>query len=162
MLLQAKKKIALRHVNQQFADRKVQKGYLAIWSGVPPKQEGTLVHYLLKDQKNKRAEAFTKPRKGAILGKLEYRVVKSNGDSSQLEIRPLSGKFHQIRVQLASIGCPLLGDEKYGGPIGNQPNEIALHARELSFVDPLSEQKETIIADLPANNKLWEAWKDNG
>jgi 23S rRNA pseudouridine1911/1915/1917 synthase len=161
VLLLAKKKSALRHLNQQFAERKVQKVYWAICSGVPPKQEGTLVHYLLKDQKNKRAEAFTEPRKGAILGKLEYRVVKNNGDWSQLEIRPLSGKFHQIRVQLASIGCPLLGDEKYGGPIGDQPNEIALHARELSFVDPLSEQKETIIADLPINNKLWEAWRGN-
>lgn len=162
VLLLAKKKSALRHLNQQFAERKVQKVYWAICSGLPPKQEGTLVHYLLKDQKNKRAEAFTEPRKGAILGKLEYRVISNNRDCSQLEIRPLSGKFHQIRVQLASIGCPLLGDEKYGGPIGSQPNEIALHARELSFIDPLSEQKEIIVADLPANNKLWEAWRENG
>jgi len=158
VLLLAKKKSALRHLNQQFADRKVQKVYWAMCLGVPPEKEGTLIHYLQKDQKNKCAVAFSEARSGAVLAELRYRVVQSNGTMSQLEIRPLSGKFHQIRVQLASIGCPLLGDEKYGGPTIQQPNEIALHARQLVFVDPVSEEVATVVAELPVHNPLWQAW----
>ncbi len=158
VLLLAKKKSALRHLNQQFADRKVQKTYWAMCLGVPPQKEGTLVHYLQKDQKNKCAVAFSEARPQAVLAELKYRVIQVNGNVSQLEIRPLSGKFHQIRVQLASIGCPLLGDEKYGGPVNQQPNEIALHARQLVFVDPLSQQEETVLAGLPENSQLWQTW----
>lgn len=158
VLLLAKKKSALRHLNQQFANRKVQKVYWAMCLGIPPEKEGTLIHYLQKDQKNKCAVAFSEARPGAVLAELEYRLLHVNGNVSQLEIRPLSGKFHQIRVQLASIGCPLLGDEKYGGPTNQQSNEIALHARQLVFVDPVSEQVEIVLADLPDNNNLWEIW----
>jgi 23S rRNA pseudouridine1911/1915/1917 synthase len=158
VLILGKKKSALRHLNQQFADRKVQKVYWAMCLGVPPEKEGTLIHYLQKDQKNKCAVAFSEARPGAILAELQYRLIHVDGKVSQLEIRPLSGKFHQIRVQLASIGCPLLGDEKYGGPASTSPNEIALHARQLTFTDPLTEQKETVLAGLPTNNQLWQTW----
>lgn len=158
VLILAKKKSALRHLNQQFADRKVQKVYWAMCLGEPPEKEGTLIHYLQKDQKNKCAVAFTEPRSGAVMAELQYRVVQTNANISCIEIRPLSGKFHQIRVQLASMGCPLLGDEKYGGPTGQQPNEIALHARQLTFIDPLTEQEEIVVAELPVGNPLWQSW----
>ena len=158
VLLMAKKKSALRHLNQQFADRKVQKVYWAMCLGIPPDKEGTLIHYLQKDQKNKRGEAFSEARPGAVLAELKYSVIQVRGKVSLLEIHPLSGKFHQIRIQLASIGCPLIGDEKYGGPAGPQPDEIALHARQLLFVDPLSGQETTILAELPTSSRLWQEW----
>lgn len=158
VLILGKKKSALRHLNQQFADRKVQKVYWAMCWGVPPEKEGTLIHYLQKDQKNKCAVAFSAARPGAVLAELKYRLIQVKGKLSQLEIRPISGKFHQIRVQLASIGCPLLGDVKYGGPASTSPNEIALHARQLVFIDPLTAQEETVLAELPANNQLWQTW----
>ena len=86
--------------------------------------------------------------------RLSYRVLSSNGDQYLVEVHPHSGKFHQIRAQLAAIGCPILGDEKYGGEAIAEERVIALHARSLTIWDPLGEERIRLEAPLPAN-ELW-------
>lgn len=157
-LLLAKKISTLRELNQQFADRQVQKVYWAICSGTLSEPAGTLENYLVKDQKNKRALAFATPRSGAVFAQLSYRVFKSQAGLSFLEVRPLTGKFHQIRIQLANAGCPILGDEKYGGRAVDVPNTIALHARKLSFTDPATKEPQEVTAELLPEQVLWKEW----
>lgn len=158
-LLFAKKKSTLKALNHQFATRTVRKVYWAICEGVPDQTTGVLEHYLLKDQKNKRAIAFKEERKGTTKAQLSYRLLGSaaSGRLSCLEIRPISGRFHQIRVQLAAMGWPIVGDEKYGSQEPDQPNTIALHARQLSFTDPTSEENCTGISALP-DRPIWQQW----
>lgn len=149
VLLVAKKKSSLKKLNEQFRDRKVHKLYHAVVEGAVADPQGTLTHHLVKDQKNKRAWAFPKPQKGSIEASLDYKVLQIQESTSYLEIRPLSGKFHQIRVQLAASGHPIVGDEKYGSTRPYLPNAIQLHASCLGFFDPVSAEPIHVEAPLP-------------
>ena len=139
VLLIAKKKSVLRELNRQFEQRSVEKIYLAVVERVPDETFGTLEHWIGKDQKEKRAIVKPAPTAGAFACKLEYELRKTlpNG-RALLEVRPHTGKFHQIRVQLAAVGCPIVGDEKYGATSSFKPDAIALHAWKLGFTDPVS------------------------
>lgn len=135
-LIVAKKKSALKELNQQFRDRRVQKFYLAKVAEPPAVAQQQLIHWIEKDQLNKRAIAHDKPRKKAVKSILQYQLIQRNPHAFLLSVKPITGKFHQIRVQLASIGCPIIGDEKYGSKISFQKDAIALHAHKLVFSDP--------------------------
>jgi 23S rRNA pseudouridine1911/1915/1917 synthase len=154
----AKKKGILRLLNESFRLKQIQKVYYAIVDQKPPEQEGTLRHFLFKDQKNKRAEIFTTAENGTNPCALHYKVLHNSDQYYLLEIIPESGKFHQIRAQLSFVGCPIVGDEKYGSKTEYQPLSICLHARELGFNNPTNNnKKENYKANLPTSTP-WSAF----
>jgi 23S rRNA pseudouridine1911/1915/1917 synthase len=148
VLLLAKKKAALKHLNEQFARREVQKTYLALVENALPAPSGTLVHWLRKDLPHKKALVFNQSVKDAVECRLDYQFKERVGEYSLLEIQLHTGKFHQIRAQLAAIGCPILGDEKYGATTPYPHNTIALHAWQLTFRNPLNQKTLTVRSTL--------------
>jgi 23S rRNA pseudouridine1911/1915/1917 synthase len=150
VLIVAKRKSALRRLNQQFAERMVEKTYLAVVSNRPEKKQGSLVHFLEKDQLNKRAIIHEKQTESSRRVELTYEWMDSESEFHLLEIKPQTGKFHQIRAQLAYVGCPIVGDEKYGSTIDYATDGIMLHAHQLQFHYPnISSGKIAITAELP-------------
>lgn len=145
---------ALERMNALFRNKETQKLYWAIVKNKPAMIEGTLKHWLIKDEKKNRTTAFKKETPGAQYAELDYRVMSSEGSHYLLEVRPLTGRPHQIRVQLASMGCPIKGDLKYGDSESNEDGSIYLHARQLTFQHPV--QKITINVQAPPPNMgLW-------
>lgn len=146
VLLLAKKKSVLKALNEQFSLRKVQKTYLALVENLPSKSKTMLIHWLEKDLQNKRAIIHNSPSKKAIKCQLSYRLLQQNAMGYLLEVQPLTGKFHQIRAQLAAIGCPIVGDEKYGAAFNAKfgKESIALHAHRLKFRNTISGKWENI------------------
>lgn len=156
----AKKKSALRHLNEQFAQRKVRKTYLAVVANAPENSTGVLKNWLVKDQKNKKALIFDTAQKGGQEVQLEYRILAKEDQQTLLEVQPLTGKFHQIRAQLAAIDCPILGDEKYGSAFHPNRKNIALHAWKLEVFDPQNNQKKFLTA-LPPEDLFWNPFSKN-
>lgn len=153
VLLFAKRKSTLRKINEQFRERKIQKTYLAIVEKMPPKPKDKLVNFLWKDREHKKGMVSETKIKGSVECTLSYELLGQNEHGYLLKVTPITGKFHQIRVQLAHIGCPILGDEKYGVTKPHSPNSVALHAWQLSLTDPSTEKPITIIAPLQEN--IW-------
>lgn len=145
-LIVAKKKLALKLLNEQFREGQVRKEYLALVEGQPALPEQELIHWLEKDQKQKRSIAYNKAVKKAFRSTLQYKLIRTYGPTSLLHVRPITGKFHQIRVQLSTIGHPIVGDVKYGAIKPYQPEGIALHAQRIHFVDPQSHRAITVEA----------------
>lgn len=131
----AKKKSILKKLNTLFQEKQVQKTYWAITQRLPESSSGTLEHFLFKDQKNKKAVIFPGKKKDAKPCKLDYQLLIESNGLFLLEVKPLTGRFHQIRAQLAFVGCPIIGDEKYGSTRELKRLSIGLHARKLSFPD---------------------------
>ncbi|WP_353480768.1 RNA pseudouridine synthase [Haliscomenobacter sp.] len=156
ILLMAKKKSALRKLNVQFAQREVKKTYLAIVEGIPTKPEALLAQWLYKDQKEKKAIIFNEPGENRDACNLQYRVVRQDKEKALLEVELLTGKFHQIRAQLAAQGTPIIGDEKYGATkIQYAEMGIALHAYSLEFADLIDQTPIKLTAPLP-EHLVWE------
>ena len=149
----AKNKNSLKKLNAQWSNRKIKKTYLAIVDQLPPNQRGTLRHYLVKNQKEKRADIHKTEVKKSLECTLSYEVLKSTAHSHLLQIELQTGRFHQIRAQLAYIGCPIVGDAKYGSKKTYLPLAICLHARALQFK---TEQGESLDfeAEIP-NTRYW-------
>jgi len=154
VLVVAKKKAALKNLNTQFQNRKVQKTYFALVEKAPPSPSGHLRHFLFKDLKNKKALLFETPKKSTSACALFYQIMDSKSDLFLLKIRPETGRFHQIRAQLAAIGCPILGDKKYGAQRDYFEQSVALHAGELIFSDPADNKRISAKAPFPTN-KFW-------
>lgn len=155
ILLLAKKKSALRKLNEQFSQRQVKKTYLAVVEGVPTKPEALLSQWLFKDQKEKKAIIFDEAGEQRDPCQLHYRVLEKDGEKALLEVELLTGKFHQIRAQLASMGTPIIGDDKYGASHFVYADKgIALHAYNLSFQDPIDAAPVLLRAKTPAN-PIW-------
>ena len=138
LLIFAKKKSTLKQLNQWFADRKIQKTYLAIASTPPSPSQGTLEHYLFTDKAAKKSLVYGHPKGGTKPARLHYRTLEVNEYGTLLEIKPRTGRFHQIRAQLSHIGCPIIGDEKYGGS-KLYPNTIALHAWKIKLPEAIQD-----------------------
>jgi len=151
----AKNKSSLKKLNDQISKRKVKKTYLAIVENKMPYEEGTLRHQLVKNQKAKRADIYEKAQKGSVECTLSYKVLKSTAHSHLVQIELQTGRFHQIRAQLAHIGCPIIGDEKYGAEKKHLPLAICLHAWKLSFRDPNSNEEVDFLAEVP-NTRYWK------
>ena len=147
ILLIAKKRSALRHLNEQFRNRTIQKTYLAIVNSKPESAESLLTHWLIKDQKNKKALISDQSVQKAARVELTYHLLKAIEAGYLLKIIPKTGKFHQIRAQLSAIGCPIIGDEKYGSSIPYRHQAIALHAYSLQFVDPKTKEPNFLKAE---------------
>lgn len=145
---------ALSRINELVKQRAIQKTYWAIVKNKPPEKEGKLVHYLMRNTiKNKSFVSKTPgpDRKEAVLS---YKLLASGERYHLLEVDLHTGRHHQIRAQLAAIGCPVKGDLKYGFPRSNPDASISLHARKISFVHPVKKEKLDITAEPPADT-LW-------
>ena len=147
---------ALSRMNEQFREKQVQKTYWADVENCPPTKEGTLENYLQKNQKqNKSYVTKNKEGKHAIL---DYKLLRKLDNFFHLEIKPKTGRHHQIRVQLATIGCIIKGDLKYGAKRSNKDASIHLLAQKLEFVHPVTKEDIRIIAPAPKES-VWDACK---
>ena len=154
IVLYAKTSKALSRMNEQFRNKKVKKIYWAVVDKPTPNNSGTLENYLQKNQKQNKSYV-TKGENGkhAIL---DYNLLKKLDTFYHLEIKPKTGRHHQIRVQLANIGCIIKGDLKYGAKRSNKNASIHLLAQKLEFTHPVKKESITIIAPAPKDS-VWEA-----
>lgn len=155
LILMAKNKKALAHLNQQFKERQVDKAYLAVVQNRPEADEGTLDHYVQHDKRKNQSRVVTSGTKNAKSAQLSYRYLASSDAYHLLEVRLFTGRHHQIRVQLAAIDCPIKGDVKYGARRKNPDRSIHLHAWKLGFKHPVSGQKERLTAPVPTDDPVW-------
>ncbi len=154
IVLYARTSKALTRMNKQFREKQVQKTYWAVVDNTPPNNSGTLDNYLQKNQKqNKSYVAKDKVGKHAVL---DYILLKKLDNFYHLEIKPKTGRHHQIRVQLAHIGCIIKGDLKYGAKRSNKDASIHLLAQKLEFIHPVKKEPVTIVAPAPKDS-VWEA-----
>lgn len=155
MILFAKTSKGLDRMNRLFHDRKVVKTYLAVVRNRPPQTADILKNWLLRDRKKMVTKAYDREVKGSNFAQLDYEVLGTLDGYYLLKISPLTGRTHQIRCQLAYMGCPIVGDNKYGYPRGSLRRTICLHSRSLEFIHPIKNEKTTLTAKLPADG-FWE------
>lgn len=156
IVLFSKTSKALPRLNKLFAEKKAKKTYWALVKNQPPKTNETLVNWLKKNPKNNKSAAFSKEIEGSKKAILHYNIIKKLDNFYLLEVDLETGRHHQIRTQLASIGCPIKGDLKYGFDRSNKDASISLHARTLRFIHPVKKEELIITAPLP-NDVLWNA-----
>jgi len=154
LVLMAKTSKALERMNLAFKKRAVQKGYLAVVRQKPHKIEGHLVHHLYRDERNNITKAYDAERKGTQLAELSYTLLREHNGFYLLQVNPITGRTHQIRAQLAAMGSPIVGDNKYGYPRGNKDRSICLHSASLEFVHPVSKESILLKAPLPSDEFL--------
>jgi len=159
VILLAKNAKALAALNEQFKTRKVEKVYLVAVRNRPPQESNTLTHYLKKMHKTNKSIAFSEPSAGTKKAILKYTYLGATDHYHCLQIKLITGRHHQIRAQLAAIGCPVKGDVKYGFRRSNPDRSIHLHAWKIRFQHPVSGQTETITAPLP-EDPVWDNFKD--
>lgn len=147
---------ALSRMNAIFEKREVSKKYWTLVREKPKEENGKLVHYLRKDEKKNRSFVVSKETPGAKRAVLNYSVINHSESYYLLEIELETGRHHQIRVQLAAMGCPVKGDLKYGFPRSNKDAGISLHARRISFQHPVSDEVIDVQAPLPEGDKVWK------
>ena len=156
VVLFAKTSKALSRLNEVFRLGKVKKTYWAITKNLPPEPEGELIHWIVRNEKQNKSVAHNTEKPDSKQAILHYRLISKSERYCLLEIDLKTGRHHQIRCQLAKIGCPVKGDLKYGAERSNPDGGISLHARKLSFIHPVSQQPIDIIAPVPVDN-LWKA-----
>lgn len=147
---------ALTRLNELFANRETQKTYWAIVKNKPEKEQDTLVHYLKRNEKNNTSKAHLKEVPESKKAILDYKIIETLDNYFALEINLHTGRHHQIRAQLAAIGCPIKGDLKYGFDRSNPDGGIHLHARKLFFIHPVSKEIIEIIAPTPKDS-IWNS-----
>ncbi|MBR6333649.1 MAG: RNA pseudouridine synthase [Bacteroidales bacterium] len=149
----AKTSKALARMNAMVKDRTLEKTYWAIVEQAPEEPEGTLVHYLRKNERTNTSEVSKVEREGWQRAELSYRLIASGDRYHLLEVDLHTGRHHQIRAQLSAIGCPIKGDLKYGARRSNEDGSISLHARRLRFEHPVRHEAIEVVA--PPFNQLF-------
>lgn len=155
----AKTSKALARLNNMFKDKEVKKTYWAIVADKPRNDEAVLEDYLVKNERQNKSYAHPKPVQGSKKAILDYRVIGKSDRYYLLEVHLHTGRHHQIRCQLANIGCPIRGDLKYGARRSNPDGGISLHARHIEFVHPVSHITVSVTAPVP-DEGVWKAFKD--
>ena len=155
----AKTSKALERMNALFQQGEVKKTYWAIVKNRPPQTEGELTHYLVRNEKQNKSYASDTEKPGSQKALLSYNVIAKSDNYYLLEIDLKTGRHHQIRCQLAKIGCPVKGDLKYGFDRSNPDGGISLHARRIYFVHPVSKEPVAITAPVP-DEKLWKHFEN--
>ena len=146
---------ALSRLNAMFRDGGIHKTYWAITSNRPKEDEGTLENFLKKNEKLNKSFIAKETDKEAKKAILNYKILSVSDRYYLWEINLLTGRHHQIRCQLANIGCPVKGDLKYGYPRSNPDGGLSLHARKVEFIHPVSKKEISVTAEVP-NDKLWK------
>jgi len=150
---------ALARMNSLISSREIKKTYWAIVKGVPSETHGHLIDYLWKNETQNKSYVVPETHKGALRAELEYKLLAKGKDYSLLEVNLMTGRHHQIRVQLSAIGLIIKGDLKYGSARSNPDGSIHLHARKVEFLHPVK-QTPMVIEALPPNERMWMIFKD--
>lgn len=159
VILFAKTSKALERMNAIFKNREVRKTYFAVVRNKPARLVGNLVHYLIKNPQKNVVAAYNKEVTGSQRSELDYQLIGELSGFYLLQVNPLTGRSHQIRVQLSTMDCPIVGDNKYGYPRGSRKGSICLHARQLEFIHPVQKEPIKIFAPLPVDG-FWERFED--
>ena len=146
---------ALTRLNAMLQSRELKKKYWAVVKNEPPAEQDSLVHFLQKNEKQNKSYVVDEGAKNSKRAELQYRLISRSKDYHLLEIELITGRHHQVRTQLAAMGCPIKGDLKYGFDRSNPDASIHLHARELSFNHPVGNEPIHIVAPVPEDN-LWK------
>ncbi|MCS6967883.1 MAG: RNA pseudouridine synthase [Cytophagales bacterium] len=158
VMVLAKTSKALARMNEIFRSRKINKVYLAIADASPQLPSGKLVHWLVKNVKTNVARVYGREVKHSSRAELEYKLIATLEDKSLIEVQPLTGRGHQIRAQLAAMGCPIRGDVKYGSKVRETPGSICLHAYRLEFEHPVQRKPIVFTAPPPYENAAWKTF----
>ena len=157
LVLFAKTSKALARLNEMFRNGEIQKTYWAIVKEKPEEAEAELVHYIVRNERQNKSFAYDTEKPNAKKAILYYKIIGQSDNYFLLEIDLKTGRHHQIRCQLAKIGCPIKGDLKYGFPRSNPDGGISLHSRKAKFIHPVSKQEIEIVAPVP-DDRLWKAF----
>lgn len=152
---------ALTRLNEMFKNQEIKKTYWAIVKNKPEEIAGRLEHFLVRNEKQNKSVAHLKMVPNAKKASLTYKLLCASDNYFLLEIQLETGRHHQIRCQLAAMGCPIKGDLKYGFARSNPNAGISLHARTVEFVHPVSKLPIHITAPTPADDKLWQSCEHN-
>jgi len=158
VLLYARTSKALERLNEMFRTRKVRKIYWAVVKERPPEDEATITHFVKKNERQNKSYTYETEVKGSKEASMSYKIRARSDRFYLLEIELHSGRHHQIRAQLAAIGCPVKGDLKYGFPRSNDDGSISLLARKLEFIHPVKKEEISITAHLP-DGDIWHLFK---
>ena len=160
VILFARTSKALERLNEIFREKQIKKTYLAIVRERPPEDEATITHFLKKNESQNKSYVYDTEVKGSKEASLTYRLKGRSEKFYLLEIELHSGRHHQIRAQLAKIGCPIKGDLKYGYSRSNEDGSISLFARKLEFIHPVRKEPVTITAHFPEGD-IWSVFMDS-
>jgi len=158
VVLFAKTSKALARMNEMFKNHEIKKSYWAIVKKATIERQATLTHYLVRNEKQNKSFAFDNEQKESQLAILHYTLKATSDRYVLLEVDLETGRHHQIRCQLAKIGCPIKGDLKYGFPRSNEDGGISLHARSISFIHPVTKEAISLTAPVP-EEKLWKMFE---
>ena len=162
VVLFARTSKALVRLNEMFKNHDaMHKTYWAIVQGAPKLSEARLENYLIRNEPQNKSYIAKPGAKDAKLAVLTYRTLTRGDHYSLLEVELLTGRHHQIRCQLAAIGCPIKGDLKYGAKRSNPDGSISLHARQITFVHPVRKEQLTITAPVPEGSLFAQLLSDN-
>lgn len=150
---------AAERLSDFFKTREVKKTYWAIVKNSPPKHDDIIHHFLFKNEKQNKSYASEVFKVGYLESALRYEIIDKSDTYYLIKVNPFSGRHHQIRVQLSTIGCPIKGDLKYGFDRSNKDASIGLHAREISFKHPVKDEIVTITAPVP-DDILWKFFEE--
>ena len=157
LVIFAKTSKALTRLNEMFRTSEVKKTYWAVVKNEPEEPEGELIHFLVRNEKQNKSYAYDKEVPNSKKAILHYRLIGRSENYYLLEVDLKTGRHHQIRCQLANMGCPIKGDLKYGSPRSNPDGSICLHARRVRFIHPVSKELIELEAPLPEGN-LWKGF----
>lgn len=160
VILFARTSKALKRLNEMFRTKQVKKIYLAIVKDRPPEDEATITHFLKKNEQQNKSYVYDNEVKGSKEASLTYRLKGRSEKYYILEIELHTGRHHQIRAQLAKIGCPVKGDLKYGFPRSSEDGSISLFARKLEFIHPVKKEAVSITAHFPEGD-IWSVFIDS-
>lgn len=157
LVIFAKTSKALSRLNEMFKNSEVKKTYWAIVKNAPKETEAELTHFLVRNEKQNKSYAYDKEVPNSKKAILNYRLIGKSQNYYLLEVDLKTGRHHQIRCQLAKIGCPIKGDLKYGFSRSNPDGSISLHARHVKFTHPVSKELIEVSAPVP-NDSLWNGF----
>jgi 23S rRNA pseudouridine1911/1915/1917 synthase len=161
LVILAKTSKGLSRLNEVFRENKIEKYYLAVVKNKPPKEKDTLVHYILKNEKNNTSKAFAKHVAHSQEAKLDYELMAASDNYALLKIKLHTGRHHQIRAQLSAIGCPIKGDLKYGFDRSNKAGFIHLHSYKIIFEHPIKKEPIEVKAWPMIDDPVWNYFKNN-